>query len=130
MFGYLLPTAWLNQQLARPVDHFTLVRILPDLWRHNPDLTLQIALILAASALGFFAFGAHNASESLTTLGTSSWQSMRQMRRNGLLGTPGTGFVLAKTSGPTCRGRYITSDAHPNALIVAPTGAGKGVGFV
>ncbi|SNT45052.1 type IV secretory system conjugative DNA transfer family protein, partial [Jannaschia aquimarina] len=128
--GYLLANALAGHQLRLPIGYDYLAREFVWLWRVEPDLSVQLLLILGASAVGAFAFGAHFANEKLTTLGTSSWQGFWEMRRNGLLGEPGRGFVLAKTSAPTRRGRYITSDEHPNCLIVAPTGAGKGVGFV
>lgn len=128
--GYVLATALAGQQLRLPVGYGYLLREFAWLWEVEPDLSVQVLVVLGASAVGAFAFGAHFANEKLTTLGTSSWQSLREMRRNGLLGEPGRGFVLAKTTAPGRAGRYITSDEHPNCLVVAPTGAGKGVGFV
>lgn len=111
-------------------DAFYLIVNLRHIQIARPDIFTFIWVLFLALGLGGFAFGAHSASEKLTTAGTSEWQSKRSLRQNELLGKPGPGFVLAKTANPNSRGQYITSDKFPNCLIVAPTGAGKGVGFV
>ena len=128
--GYIFATLWLDYNLFGPIGYGYLITNVFDLKLRYPELLTQVGLIFLLFGLGGFGFGANFASEKLTTLGTSSWQTVWQMRRNKLLGKPGTGFLLAKTTKPNRRGRYITSDKYPNCLIVAPTGAGKGVGFV
>ncbi len=128
--AYIFSTLWLGHNLPGTNGYSYLILNIFYLRQFFPELLTQVGLIFLAFVIAGFGFGANVASERLTTQGTSSWQTIGQMRRNKLLGKPGKGFVLAKTTKPSRRGRFITSDKHPNCLIVAPTGAGKGVGFV
>lgn len=128
--AYIFATQWLDYQLFPTIGYDYLVTHVFELQRLNGELFTQVCMIFLVMAIGGFAFGANSASEGLTKEGKSSWQSKTQMWRSNLLGKPGTGFILAKTSSPSKSGRFITSDKHPNCLIVAPTGAGKGIGFV
>jgi type IV secretion system protein VirD4 len=128
--AYVFATLWLDHNLFGSIGYSYLVNNILYLKQFYPSLFTQVWLIFLVLAIAGFAFGASVASEKLTEQGTSSWQTLSQMRRNKLLGKPGTGFVLAKTTKPSRRGHYVTSDKYPNCLIIAPTGAGKGVGFV
>lgn len=128
--AYVFATLWVDYQYARPIGYDYLVLNIINLQRADAELFMQVCLTFLVLGMVGFAFGAHFASEALTKEGRSSWQTKAQMWRNKLLGKPGNGFILAKTTGPKSRGRYVTSDKHPNCLIVAPTGAGKGIGFV
>jgi type IV secretion system protein VirD4 len=130
MLAYIFATEWVDYNLPGSIGYDYLVKNVLDLQRRDEGLFTQVWLIFLFCAIGGFAFGAHFASEALTQQGKSKWQSLSQMRRNKLLGKPGTGFILAKTTRPSLPGRFVTSDKYPNCLIVAPTGAGKGVGFV
>lgn len=130
MLAYIFATVWVDYNLPGTIGYDYLVQNILDLQRRDEGLFTQVWLIFLFCAIGGFAFGAHFASEALTQQGKSKWQSLSQMRRNKLLGKPGKGFILAKTTKPSLPGRFVTSDKYPNCLIVAPTGAGKGVGFV
>lgn len=130
ILAYIFATLWVDQNLYGTIGYDYLIMNAFDLRTQDEGLFTQVWLIFLFLAIGGFAFGAHSASEALTKQGTSEWQSRWEMRRNKLLGKPGKGFILAKTSVPESRGQFITSDKYPNCLIVAPTGAGKGVGFV
>jgi type IV secretion system protein VirD4 len=52
------------------------------------------------------------------------------MKRNGFFSAPGGGFLLGKMGPPKSKRPFLVSKTFPHALIVAPTGRGKGVGFV
>ena len=130
ILAYIFATLWVDHNLFETIGYDYLIMNAFDLKTQNEGLFTQVWLIFLFLAIGGFAFGAHSASEALTKQGTSEWQTRWDMRRNKLLGKPGNGFILAKTSKPESLGRYVTSDKYPNCLIVAPTGAGKGVGFV
>lgn len=79
-----------------------------------------IALLLSATMLG----------DALTRFGTTHWQSRAEMRGNGFFAAVGSGFLLGKMGTPKSRRTFIVSRSFPHALVVAPTGRGKGVGFV
>lgn len=130
MVAYVFATTWIDFKVIGTAGFTYLLTNIPRLQAVYPDVFTQVWLIFLALGGAGFAFGAHVASEKLTTVGTSAWQSRADMRRNKLLGKPGKGFVLAKTTTPGRKGKYLTSVAFPNCLIVAPTGAGKGVGFM
>lgn len=128
--AYVLATAWLDYVLPQTVGFDYLLLNGLDLQRREPEMLLQVGLGFLLLAVAGFAFGANYASEKLTKHGDSNWQTRSDMRRNKLLGKPGKGFLLAKTTKPSRSGSFITSDEFPNCLVIAPTGAGKGIGFV
>ena len=66
----------------------------------------------------------------LTTYGDAHWQSPQELKSNGMIGQPGTGFVCAKLGPPRSKAPYVTSTDVPHVMMIAPTRAGKGVGFV
>nr|WP_255612209.1 type IV secretory system conjugative DNA transfer family protein [Ruegeria sp. SCSIO 43209] len=47
-----------------------------------------------------------------------------------MLQAPGKGFVCGKLGAPTSKAEFISSTTIPHVMMVAPTRAGKGVGFV
>lgn len=130
LVGYLLANAYLGFWLSSELSLEYLAVNAASIYGSNIDLFVQLSTIVGFFTLACGAFGVHFAQEKLTTQGTSKWQSIRDMKKNKLLGKPGDGFILAKTTSPKKQGQYITSDKHPNCLVVAPTNAGKGVGFV
>jgi len=132
IIAYIFATLWVDYQLPWSVGYLDFPKTLIDLRGSNDNLFTQLWLIFLLLGLAGFALGAHSAGEKLTNEGTSSWQTRRQMKRGKFLGTPGKGFVLAKTTKPGRRGEYVTTqvNGYTNCLVVAPTGAGKGVGFV
>src|SRR6056297_2338076 len=128
--AYVLATAYVDFRLPGDYGYDFLITRGLDLRIIDEDLFTHVWALFLILAIGGFALGAQSATEKLTRQGTSSWQSLLDLRRNALVGKPGRGFILAKTTSPKRHGSYITSEKHPNCLIVAPTGAGKGVGFV
>jgi len=78
------------------------------------------ALMLSVTLLG----------EALTRFGTTHWQTRGEMKRSGFFAKPGGGFLLGKLGPPKSKRLFLVSKTFPHALIVAPTGRGKGVGFV
>ena len=132
IIAYIFATVWADYQLPWTVSYLDFPETLIGLRGSDRDLFTQLWLIFLFLGMAGFALGAHSASEELTGEGTSSWQTRRQMQRGKFLGTPGKGFVLAKTTKPGRKGEYVTTqvNGYTNCLVVAPTGAGKGVGFV
>jgi type IV secretion system protein VirD4 len=68
----------------------------------------------------------------LTEYGQAHFQSRSEMKRNGLLKPLGTGLVFGKLGKPTSRKPFVAAEfaKFPHCLVVAPTRAGKGVGYV
>ncbi len=91
---------------------------------------LSINLILAISALSGLALGGKIVSEGLTRFANTHWQTPREMKQRRFFANPGLGFVLGKMGTPASGKPFIVSADHPHCLVVAPTGRGKGVGFV
>jgi len=61
------------------------------------------------------------------------FQSRRELTRNRMLGTPAeNGFIFAKLGPPKSDAPFVMAppDRFPHAMMIAPTGRGKGVGFV
>lgn len=81
----------------------------------------------AGLALLAFAWGRQGLSEAY---GSAHWQTKAELKRNGMLETPGRGFVCGKLGRPASRAPYISASGIPHVMMVAPTRAGKGVGFV
>lgn len=129
--GYVVATGviqyWFGH--AEP-DFLWLIRNYLALQDYQPNRWMIVNIII----IGFFCAGLLIASrivqEQLTRFGTTHWMTERELKRKNFFGDARTGFVLAKTTGPTRKGRYIVSGKYPHCLLVAPTGAGKGVGFV
>ncbi|AOZ71294.1 hypothetical protein LPB142_17720 (plasmid) [Rhodobacter xanthinilyticus] len=71
-------------------------------------------------------------SQQLTEYGQAKFQTRREMRKNGLLQPLGTGLVFGKLRAPRKSAPYVsaTFEKFPHCLVVAPTRAGKGVGYV
>ncbi len=75
-------------------------------------------------------FSAKVLTEGLTTFGRAHWQSRRELKANKFFKEPGRGFVVGKLGSPKGRGKFLCSASFPHCLLVAPTGAGKGISFV
>lgn len=87
------------------------------------------AIIIILTFAGLL-LGGKVATEDLTRFGRTRWQTRRDMERRRFFANPGLGFVLGKPGSPTKKAPFIVSADHPHCLLVAPTGRGKGVGFV
>jgi type IV secretion system protein VirD4 len=68
----------------------------------------------------------------LTEYGQAHFQSRAEMTRNGLLKPLGAGLVFGKLGKPASRKPFVSAafEKFPHCLVVAPTRAGKGVGYV
>jgi type IV secretion system protein VirD4 len=62
--------------------------------------------------------------------GSAHWQTKAELKKNDMLQTPGEGFVCGKLGAPHSKTEFISSTTIPHVMMVAPTRAGKGVGFV
>ncbi|WP_226561865.1 type IV secretory system conjugative DNA transfer family protein [Salipiger thiooxidans] len=100
----------------------------------NPDALTVIGLINGAVALGLVGVGVAGVYRGrLTNYDNAHFQSRRELRRNRMVAPiSAEGFVFGKTTRPKTTGLYIsaTPNRFPHAMMVAPTGRGKGVGFV
>ena len=94
------------------------------------------AFQVAFGAVGFGAVGLAVLAFSWTwaqdrdDYGSAHWQTKRELKVNGMLQTPGTGFVCGKLGKPRAQAPFISASDIPHVMMVAPTRAGKGVGFV
>ncbi|MBC58897.1 MAG: type VI secretion protein [Confluentimicrobium sp.] len=62
--------------------------------------------------------------------GSAHWQTKAELKKNDMLLAPGKGFVCGKLGAPSSKAEFISSTTIPHVMMVAPTRAGKGVGFV
>ncbi|MEO1603065.1 MAG: type IV secretory system conjugative DNA transfer family protein, partial [Pseudomonadota bacterium] len=94
------------------------------------------AFQVAFGAVGFGAVGLAVLAFSWTwardrdDYGSAHWQTKRELKANGMLQAPGTGFVCGKLGKPNTQAPFISASDVPHVMMVAPTRAGKGVGFV
>ena len=96
----------------------------------RPDDFRLINLIIGGAGVAGLVMSLAMSGSALTRFGYTHWQTRREMRKNGFLGAPGTGFVIGKLGKPGSRAPFLCSKTFPHALIVAPTGRGKTTGFV
>jgi type IV secretion system protein VirD4 len=70
--------------------------------------------------------------QKLTEYGQAKFQTRADMKRNGLLQPLGSGLVFGKLGKPKSKAAFISAafTKFPHCLLVAPTRAGKGVGYV
>lgn len=70
--------------------------------------------------------------QQLTEYGQAKFQARAEMKANGLLQPLGAGMVFGKLGAPSKTAAYVsaTFQKFPHCLVVAPTRAGKGVGYV
>ena len=89
--------------------------------------------IVGGAALLFgLAAGLLSLRQELTEYGQARFQRMPEMKAAGLMRPVGEGLVFAKLGKPGARKPYVSAayDRFPHCLVVAPTRAGKGVGYV
>lgn len=131
--AYILGTGFLalwRTGSAEVLDFTALLREYPAIRAYDPRAFQIINMIFIVTMAGMGLAAVNLINESLTTFGTTHWQSRRELKANEFFGAPGAGFVLAKNGTPRSAAPFITSKNFPHCLLVAPTGAGKGVGFV
>ncbi len=132
-FGYVAASAYITHRLGGSVQNLDLLYLGRNLLllqdRAPREFGIVAALVGGGLLLGLLVAGALGA-EKLTQFGTTAWQSRREIKRSGFLGRPETGFILGKLGEPKSKAPFLVSETFPHALVVAPTGRGKGVGFV
>ncbi|GAA0307847.1 type IV secretory system conjugative DNA transfer family protein [Rhodovulum strictum] len=131
--GYVVATGYLTLRYGlstERIDFTLLAREYNALGANAPRDFLWVNLILGVSGLAAFLLGITLLGEALTRFGTTHWQTRGEMKRNGFFAKPGGGFLLGKLGPPNSKRPFLVSKTFPHALIVAPTGRGKGVGFV
>jgi type IV secretion system protein VirD4 len=131
--GYVVATGYLILRYGlstERIDFTLLVREYRALGSSAPRDFVWVNLILAVFGLAAFLLSITLLGEALTRFGTTHWQTRGEMKRNGFFAKPGGGFLLGKLGPPKSKRPFLVSKTFPHALIVAPTGRGKGVGFV
>ncbi|KFI25388.1 MULTISPECIES: type IV secretory system conjugative DNA transfer family protein [Haematobacter] len=131
--GYVLATIYFSVQYAystRSFDLTLLARNWLGLRTSAPQDFLWVNGIILGTGLAALLLTATMLGDALTSFGTTHWQSRAEMKRNGFFAGPGAGFLLGKMGSPKSKKPFIVSRTFPHALVVAPTGRGKGVGFV
>jgi len=135
LLGLMAGGIWFNLnhgRLAPGGDIFVLIDHFPgwsvalaDPWLPGYRLGLHGSLLLTGFVL-LASFG-----QTLTQYGKAHFQTKAEIRRNGLLRPTGAGLVFAKLGKPTAKAPMIAADydKFPHCLVVAPTRAGKGVGY-
>lgn len=131
--GYVLASAVLTFKdlgFKAEIDFFYIAKNYRAIREIRPDDFRLINLIMSGAGVAGLMIGLAMSGSTLTRFGYTHWQTRREMKRNGFFGTPGTGFIIGKLGKPTSRTPFLSSTTLPHALIVAPTGRGKTVGFV
>ncbi|RLQ84968.1 type IV secretory system conjugative DNA transfer family protein [Notoacmeibacter ruber] len=131
--GYVIADAFLFYRtygFQNDIDFLWLARNYFALQSSRPTDFMTANLVIGGFAVAGLLLSSMLAGEALTRFGQTHWQSRREMKRNGFFGALGTGFVLGKLGSPKSGAPLITSKVFPHALVVAPTGRGKTVGFV
>src|SRR6056297_793403 len=132
-FGYALASAFVTFRwfgIGAEIDFLLIVRSYADLRATNPGDMQIVHLIIGISAGAGLLLSAVLMNDALTRFGETHWQTRAEMKRNGVFGKPGHGFILGKMGAPRGRAPFVMSMVFPHALIVAPTGRGKTTGFV
>ena len=131
VFGASFYLTWLLGLDLQTFDLFLAAR-LPAAERqaHAEEVRMAYAGVAASAVLCGLLAVAATYRRRLTTYGDAHWQSRGEMRANGLLGRPGRGFVCAKLGEPASHAPYVVAEDRPHVMMIAPTRAGKGVGFV
>lgn len=131
--GYVVATGYLTIRYGLSTQAFDvtlLAREYRALGVSAPRDFLWVNLILAVFGIAALMLSVTLLSDALTRFGTTHWQTRGEMKRNGFFAKPGGGFLLGKLGPPKSKRPFLVSKTFPHALIVAPTGRGKGVGFV
>ena len=131
--GYVVATGYLTIRYGLSTNAFDvtlLAREYRALGTSAPRDFLWVNLILAGFGIAALMLSVTLLGDALTRFGTTHWQTRGEMKRNGFFAKPGGGFLLGKLGSPKSKRPFLVSKTFPHALIVAPTGRGKGVGFV
>lgn len=131
LFGYILAlmvlTVW---HKGWNIDPFFILVNFRILYQAHYMEWLVSLLLIALPAIGGLLLSVRLLETNLTSYGTTRWQSKSELKRKRFFANPATAFLLGKTGKPEGIGKHIVSAKFPHCLLVAPTGAGKTVGFV
>jgi type IV secretion system protein VirD4 len=102
-----------------------------DRWS-SPPWVLPWQIVGGSTVLFTIAAVALSFRQQLTGYGQARFQARPEMKANGLLHPLGAGMVFGKLGRPAKSAPYVsaTFQKFPHCLVVAPTRAGKGVGYV
>jgi type IV secretion system protein VirD4 len=131
--GYVVATGYLTIRYGLSTQAFDVTMLAREyraLGVSAPRDFLWVNLILAGFGIAALMLSVTLLGDALTRFGTTHWQTRSEMKRNGFFAKPGGGFLLGKLGPPKSKRPFLVSKTFPHALIVAPTGRGKGVGFV
>ena len=131
--GYVVATGYLTIRYGLSTQAFDITLLAREyraLGATAPRDFLWVNLILAGFGVAALMLSVTLLGDALTRFGTTHWQTRGEMKRNGFFAKPGGGFLLGKLGPPKSKRPFLVSKTFPHALIVAPTGRGKGVGFV
>src|SRR5690606_1736198 len=131
--AYIIGTGFLafwRGNYTGQVDWYVLVREYPAIRHYDPRAYQILNMILGGSIILSLLFAAKVLTERLTTVGRAHWQTNHELKANKFFEAPGRGFVVAKNGSPRSRAKFLCSATFPHCLLVAPTGAGKGISFV
>lgn len=131
--GYVIASSVLTFKdlgFQADIDFFYIAQNYLAIRDRQPDDFKMINIITAGAGLVGLMMCLAMSGSALTRFGYTHWQTRTEMKRNGFLGAPGTGFVIGKLGKPGSNKPFLCSKTFPHALIVAPTGRGKTTGFV
>ncbi|KIC08867.1 type VI secretion protein [Leisingera sp. ANG-M1] len=134
MAGTILGSAYLALALRQGTDGFDMFSLWAapgSLWVLHPDAykTAFGMVGLFALGMGLLAF-VWTYRKQRDDYGSAHWQTKSELKKNGMLRPLGAGFVCGKFGSPKSSAPFVSSTDIPHVMMVAPTRAGKGVGFV
>lgn len=133
--GTIIGSAYLALALKRGAadyDMFAVWKLTPSFRAAHPEAYAVAigAVVLSTLALSILAF-VWTYQKQRSDYGAAHWQSKAELKANNMLRPVGSGFVCGKLGLPkSAKAPYVCSTAIPHVMMVAPTRAGKGVGFV
>ena len=139
VLGLALATLAAMAMLREPLETFALAEPWFVRWSTaelgaNPAVLRSVWMLTLGPMIAFAALGLVSAWRGgLTDYDDAHFQSAREMRRNRMVaGLKRNGFVYGKLGRPGKAGQFVsaTPDRFPHAIMIAPTGRGKNVGFV
>lgn len=138
--GTIVGSAYLTLALRLDLLQFDMFTMwtLPEVRRTLHPEAFKVAygaVALASAGFGIAAF-VWTFQRQRTDYGSAHWQTRSELHKNKMLvDDPGYGYVVGRPNAGLLRrvfGKegFIVSQAIPHVLMIAPTRAGKGVGFV
>lgn len=136
--GYVLATEYLAWLLSRDISYLFIVRNLSEIASGVNSKAVFALYIIGALGIIGIGLSLKIVTEELTTYGKTDWQTKREMLKNKWFTKPGEGFLFAKVKPKKLsleklrksKPNYICNGKHPHCMVIAPTGRGKGRGFV